>query len=46
MLQTKTHTQVAGDLMDPQPGGVIFFPTLVPGSYGQRPFSTNKFAGL
>ena len=23
-----------------------FFPTLVPGSFGQRPFSTNYFAGL
>ena len=25
----------------PRPGAVIFFPTLVPGSFGQRPFSTN-----
>ena len=27
-------------------GSVNFFPTLVPGSSGQRPFSANKFAGL
>ena len=28
------------------PVRVIFFPTLVPGSSGQRHFSTNSFAGL